>query len=119
MKLSVILSYILAFTWPIAVIRAEVYSSASDMKQVFQLEREMVGILGGFASKLHAKLNRINDYLKVRLTFFVSFINSEHHKTNAHQTGHILLLLLICSIFKKFSYRKCSYPNLCHISNNL
>ncbi len=67
MKLSVILFYILALALPSNVIRAEVYSSASDMKQVFQLEREMVGILGGFASKLHAKLNRINDYLKVRL----------------------------------------------------
>ena len=68
MKLSVILFYILALALPSSVVRAEVYSSASDMKQVFQLEREMVGILGGFASKLHAKLNRINDYLKVRIT---------------------------------------------------
>ena len=47
------------------LVQGEVYSSASDMKGVFQLEREMVGILGGYASKLHAKLNRINDYLQV------------------------------------------------------
>ena len=62
-KVSVILwSVVLASN----LVRGEVYSSASDMKGVFQLEREMVNILGGYASKLHAKLNRINDYLQVR-----------------------------------------------------
>ena len=72
MKLSVILFFLFALALP--VMRAEVYSSASDMKQVFQLEREMVSILGGFASKLHAKLNRINDYLKVSVYLNVIFI---------------------------------------------
>ncbi len=63
MKLSVILCYLSMLAFDAS--RAEVYSSASDMTSVFQLEREMVNILGGFALKLNAKLNRINDYLKV------------------------------------------------------
>ena len=45
--------------------RAEVYSSAADMKEVFRLERELVSIMDGFASKLQAKLNKINTYLEV------------------------------------------------------
>ena len=45
---------------------AEVYSSASDMKEVFRLERELVSIMDGFASKLQSKLNKINSYLEVR-----------------------------------------------------
>merc|ERR1711981_916188 len=43
---------------------AEVYSSASDMKEVFRLERELVSIMDGFASKLQSKLNKINSYLE-------------------------------------------------------
>ena len=44
---------------------AEVFSSASDMKEVFRLERELVSIMDGFASKLQSKLNKINSYLEV------------------------------------------------------
>jgi len=43
---------------------AEVFSSASDMKEVFRLERELVSIMDGFASKLQTKLNKINSYLE-------------------------------------------------------
>ena len=46
---------------------AEVFSSASDMKEVFRLERELVSIMDGFASKLQSKLNKINSYLEVTL----------------------------------------------------
>jgi len=43
---------------------AEVFSSASEMKEVFRLERELVSIMDGFASKLQTKLNKINSYLE-------------------------------------------------------
>ena len=46
---------------------AEVFSSASEMKEVFRLERELVSIMDGFASKLQKKLNKINSYLEVTL----------------------------------------------------
>ena len=45
--------------------QGEVYSSASDMMQVFGLERELVTIINGFANKLQGKLDRINSYLEV------------------------------------------------------
>ena len=45
--------------------RGEVYSSASDMKEIFRLERELVSIMSGFASKLQSKLNNINSYIEV------------------------------------------------------
>ena len=48
-----------------AVARGEVYSSASDMKEIFRLERELVSIMSGFASKLQSKLNNINSYIEV------------------------------------------------------
>ena len=44
----------------------EVYSSASDMKEVFRLERELVSIMNNFAHKLQNKLEKINSYLEVR-----------------------------------------------------
>jgi len=44
--------------------QGEVYSSASDMMQVFGLERELVTIINGFANKLQGKLDRINSYLE-------------------------------------------------------
>ena len=37
----------------------EVFSSVSDMKEVFQLERNLVGELLNYAEKLQRKLNRI------------------------------------------------------------
>ena len=37
----------------------EVFSSVSDMKAVFQLERNLVGELLNYAEKLQRKLNRI------------------------------------------------------------
>ena len=47
---------------------AEVYSSASDMKEVFKLERELMSIMDGFAAKLQSKLDKINSYLEVGKT---------------------------------------------------
>jgi hypothetical protein len=49
---------------------AEVYSSAADMMEVFKLERELVSIMDGFASKLQSKLNKINNYIEVNILFF-------------------------------------------------
>ena len=46
-------------------VNSEVYSSASDMREVFHLEKDLVSILDGYASKLTTKLDRINNYLKV------------------------------------------------------
>ena len=43
----------------------EVYSSASEMVEVFKLERELVSIMDGFANKLQTKLDKINAYLEV------------------------------------------------------
>jgi hypothetical protein len=43
----------------------EVFSSASDLKEVFHLERELVGILHGYAKKLESRLGMINEYLDV------------------------------------------------------
>lgn len=77
MKVSVIVwCVVLAST----LVRGEVYSSASDMKGVFQLEREMVSILGGYASKLHAKLNRINDYLQVGTPPLCGFVMGKRNQ---------------------------------------
>jgi len=42
----------------------EVYSSASEMVEVFKLERELVSIMDGFANKLQTKLDKINAYLE-------------------------------------------------------
>ena len=63
---------------------AEVFSSASDMKEVFRLERELVSIMDGFASKLQTKLNKINSYLEVRK------IRSEHLLRQRIIFGHYL-----------------------------
>ena len=63
---------------------AEVFSSASDMKEVFRLERELVSIMDGFASKLQTKLNKINSYLEVRK------IRSEHLLRRRIIFGHYL-----------------------------
>ena len=52
------------------VTQAEVYSSAADMKSIFQLEKELVNVMNGYASKLESKLNRINNYLEVMLSCF-------------------------------------------------
>ena len=37
----------------------EVFSSVSDMQEIFQLERNLVGELLNYAEKLQGKLNRI------------------------------------------------------------
>ena len=49
--------------------RCEVYSSASNMRTVFNIERELVDILDGYAQKLEKKLAKINSYMKVRFRF--------------------------------------------------
>ena len=46
-------------------IHGEVYSSASEMIEVFKLERELINIMDGFALKLQSKLDKINAYLEV------------------------------------------------------
>jgi len=43
--------------------KCEVFSSVSDMKAVFQLERNLVGELLNYAEKLQRKLNRIKKYV--------------------------------------------------------
>lgn len=45
--------------------RAEVYSSATDMKSIFELERDLAEIISGYAFKLEQKVQRINRYLMV------------------------------------------------------
>lgn len=45
-------------------IHGEVYSSASEMIEVFKLERELINIMDGFALKLQSKLDKINAYLE-------------------------------------------------------
>ena len=42
--------------------KCEVFSSVSDMKAVFQLERNLVGELLNYAEKLQRKLNRIKKW---------------------------------------------------------
>jgi len=57
-----------AFVWLVLATsaRAEVYSSAANMKEIFRIERDMVHILETYSSKLEQRLRRINDYMKVR-----------------------------------------------------
>jgi len=43
--------------------KCEAFSSVSDMKDVFQLERNLVGELLNYAEKLQRKLNRIKKYV--------------------------------------------------------
>ena len=49
-----------------ATARCEVFSSAADMREVFNLENDLVDILTGYAAKLDSKLMRIKSYIKVR-----------------------------------------------------
>ena len=48
----------------IAAANGEVFSSASDLREVFLLERELVGILQDYAKKLESRLGLINNYLE-------------------------------------------------------
>ena len=41
--------------------------STTCQGEVFRLERELVGILNGYASKLEARLGMINTYLSVSM----------------------------------------------------
>ena len=56
---------VIAVIFLATAVHCEVYSSASDMREVFHLEKDLVQILDGYASKLTSKLDRINNYLKV------------------------------------------------------
>ena len=40
------------------------------MIEVFKLERELINIMDGFASKLQSKLDKINAYLEVSRYYF-------------------------------------------------
>lgn len=53
--------------------KCEVYSSASNMRTVFNIERELVDILDGYAQKLEAKLAKINGYMKVLVILLSRF----------------------------------------------
>ena len=43
----------------------EVYSSASDMKNIFKMEVDLANSLSEYARKTQLKLNRINKYIQV------------------------------------------------------
>ena len=56
----------------VGVSSGEVFSSASDMRAVFSIERDLVDILEKYALKLEERLARINAYMQVRsFTFFI------------------------------------------------
>ena len=46
-------------------VTCEVYSSASDMKNIFRLEVDLADSLNNYATKTQAKLDRINKYIQV------------------------------------------------------
>ena len=46
-------------------VRSEVYSSASDMKNIFRMEMDLTNSLNKYAKKMQAKLDRINGYIQV------------------------------------------------------
>ena len=46
-------------------VRCEVYSSASDMKNIFRMEMDLASSLNNYAMKTQAKLDRINKYIQV------------------------------------------------------
>ena len=64
-------SYILLLFSQNIFIHGEVYSSASEMIEVFKLERELINIMDGFALKLQSKLDKINAYLEVSQYFII------------------------------------------------
>jgi len=45
-------------------VRSEVYSSASDMKNIFSMEMDLANSLNDYATKTQAKLDRINKYIQ-------------------------------------------------------
>ena len=46
-------------------VRGEVFSSASDMKNIFHMEVDLANSLNTYAMKMQAKLDRINGYIQV------------------------------------------------------
>ena len=46
-------------------VRSEVYSSASDMKNIFRMEMDLTTSLNEYVKKMQAKLDRINGYIQV------------------------------------------------------
>ena len=62
MKVCFVLPTLLSFG---LLANGEVYSSASDMASIFNLEKELVDIMNSYANKLETKLSRINSYLEV------------------------------------------------------
>ena len=47
--------------------------------EVFRLERELVGILNGYARKLEARLGMINTYLDVSMSSSMNLIFTVHY----------------------------------------
>jgi len=58
-------------------VHGEVYSSAANMKEIFKIERDMVHILESYSLKLQQRLNRIDEYMKVRTKLFSSSAKQE------------------------------------------
>ena len=46
-------------------VTGEVYSSASDMKNIFRMEMDLADSLSEYAKKTQAKLDRVNKYIEV------------------------------------------------------
>ena len=46
-------------------VRSEVFSSASDMKNIFRMEMDLANSLSTYAKKMQAKLDRIDGYIQV------------------------------------------------------
>ena len=52
------------------VVRGEVYSSASDMKNIFEMEADLAHILDSYSNTLQDRLDRINKYIEVNQRTF-------------------------------------------------
>ena len=58
-------SFNFVFLCGFSIVRGEVYSSASDMKNIFAMEADLTHILDSYSNSLQAKLDRINKYIEV------------------------------------------------------
>ena len=59
---------VLVFVYTLSLqnhVTGEVYSSASDMKNIFRMEMDLADSLSEYAKKTQAKLDRVNKYIEV------------------------------------------------------
>ena len=66
---------VLLFVYTITLqnhVTGEVYSSASDMKNIFRMEMDLADSLSEYAKKTQAKLDRVNKYIEVIYICIVS-----------------------------------------------